>query len=363
MKKLGCIIILGVAICLNGCGKVTTEPLYIGENVDAVTITEVQVSGEEKLTTVSEPKEEDSVTVWTTYWDKDTVMNEVDVLKDKINTICYFAAYFDENNIPFIPEETLETQKIVNMKYKKYGWDTYLTFVNDKLLTGGGSSLKDTELLYKLLENKEKRQNHIDTILDMTLQNGFDGIEIDYEAIKDDMTLWNLFLTFVTELQNEAKLQNIKVRIVLEPSAPLDKISFPDGPEYVMMCYNLYGYGTEAGPKANKEFLLKMSKLVKKLPEPINMALSNGGFDFAADGAVSQLTEKECVELLNASGQDMRRDADSMDVVFTYTAEDGISHEVWYADNETLQYWMDTLSANGYHRYSIWRLGSNVTLQ
>ena len=42
---------------------------------------------------------------------------------------------------------------------------------------------------------------------------------------------------------------------------------------------------------------------------------------------------------------------------YTYTDENGISHEVWYGDQETLEIWMKWLQEGGNWEYSIWRLG------
>mgnify|MGYP002512163989 CR=1 FL=1 len=44
-------------------------------------------------------------------------------------------------------------------------------------------------------------------------------------------------------------------------------------------------------------------------------------------------------------------------VVYTYTDENGTSHEVWYGDQETLEIWMKWLQEGGNREFSIWRLG------
>ncbi len=45
--------------------------------------------------------------------------------------------------------------------------------------------------------------------------------------------------------------------------------------------------------------------------------------------------------------------------MFKYTDEDGIEHEVWYADKNTLNSWMQVIKEKGYG-ISLWRLGGNV---
>ncbi|MDD2973282.1 MAG: glycosyl hydrolase family 18 protein [Lachnospiraceae bacterium] len=313
--------------------------------------------------TASDTGDGTELSVWPIYWDQNHVLEEMNLLQNKINNVCYFAAYFDADKKPFIPEESLETFAAAKTQFGNTGWKSYLTFVNDLLLPEGGSSQKDTDLLYTLLQDPTARKAHINEILQMVSDQGFDGIEIDYEAIRKDMNLWGIFNQFIMELNTEAQNRGIAVRVLFEPSVPIDQLDLPEGPEYVLMCYNLYGYGTEPGPKANRDFLIQMTQLLEKMPSPRNMALSIGGFDFAADGTVKQVTESECVALQQQYGAAAIRDEQSNDLVFSYKAQDGIDHEVWYADNETLTYWMSVGKTYGINRFSIWRLGSTITLQ
>lgn len=308
-----------------------------------------------------EPFKEENFSVWTTYWDVENIDNEIGSLQEHIDNICYFAAYFNEDQQPFIPEKVTKTFARMNTDFKSFTFKSYLTFVNDLLLEDGSSSLKDTGLLYTLLSSEEARSNHIDEILQMTIQGGFDGIEIDYEGMKKDIALWKLYIQFISELYQTASAKNVLVRIVLEPGVPVEEqLDFPDGPDYVIMCYNLFGYGTEPGPKANKEFLLKMINKMEGFPGKVNFAVATGGFDFAKDGKVVQVTEKEAVKLVKEYSRTPERDEESKSLVFSYMDNSGMSHEVWFADKETIQYWFDVIKESGDYELSIWRIGGNI---
>ena len=39
--------------------------------------------------------------------------------------------------------------------------------------------------------------------------------------------------------------------------------------------------------------------------------------------------------------------------------ENGIPHEVWYADKETIAFWFDEIESLGDYGLSLWRLGGN----
>lgn len=112
-------------------------------------------------------------------------------------------------------------------------------------------------------------EKHIEEIIDMVLDNGYKGIEIDYEGMKENLELWSLFVDFLENLQIEADKENLKLRVLLEPNFPLDSIILPEGPEYTIMCYNLHGTGTKPGPKADKNFILNMVEKWKNYQEKL----------------------------------------------------------------------------------------------
>ncbi len=309
--------------------------------------------------TGEEEMEDASLAAWAAYWDLGTAKEELNVIADKMDTICHFAAYFDSAHVPFIPEATTEYHKWQIENETTKNMETYLTFVNDIKLEEG-SSLKDTQLLYELFDTTESTKSHTAQILNMTVQGGYDGIEIDYEAIRKDIHLWNLFIDFIEELIVQADTLGVKVRVLLEPNVPIDELTFPEGPEYVMMCYNLYGYGTEPGPKANVDFLYEMIDIMEQLPGRINFALATGGFDFAKDASVAQVTMSQAQRLQEDAVSEICRDEDSNAVYFDYEDSTGMKHQVWYADEKTLEFWMNVIRAEGHERFTIWRLGGNI---
>lgn len=302
---------------------------------------------------VSSQKEK--LSVWAAYWDADGAMEKISNLGDKLESFEYFAAYFDSNNKLFIPDEMIQLREKVKQTYGNDSpWRGYLTFVNDKLLEGGGSSLKDTELLYNLFGEQSARKTHIEEILALAESGGYDGIEIDYEAIRKDMVLWQYFIDFITELEAETTQRGLLMRVVLEPGIPYEELSFPKGPEYVIMCYNLHYQGSDPGPKADDDFLLELVKKTSNLPGKRNFAIATGGFDWAND-IVTELSQKEAYALARQENAKQQRDEASQALSFSYTRDNTV-HEVWYADSITLDHWMNLLRDSGDFGISVWRL-------
>ena len=301
------------------------------------------------------PAEKEKISAWAVYWDADDAMTEIADRNGGLESLAYFGAYFDAQNMLFIPDDIIQLREKVKRADGGTSLPGYLTFVNDKLLTGGGSSLKDTTLLYALLAEPTAREAHIQDILTLAKQGGYEGVEIDYEAIRKDMVLWQYFIDFITMLSSETAQRGLLLRVVLEPGIPYEELSFPVGPEYVIMCYNLHGPGSEPGPKADDAFLLELVKKTANLPGKRNFALATGGFDWAGE-MTTALSQKEAYALTRQENAARLRDAGSQAISFSYT-RDQVAHQVWYADSITLEHWMNLIRSAGDFGVSLWRLG------
>ncbi len=215
-----------ISIFLYGCSK-EKNPL---ENSSKVQVGETAAIEDKKIF----DENIDNLSAWVTYWDLD-VQGEIKSLDKQLKEVSYFAAYFDSNNKLIMPQQLVDYYN----RTKDEDYTKYLTIVNDKINSDGTSSLKDKDLLKTLLTDSILRSKHVKDIISLASQYGFNGIEIDYEQIKDDMELWNNYLLFIKELYGECNGVGLKLRVILEPNIPFDALEFIEGPTYVMMCYNL----------------------------------------------------------------------------------------------------------------------------
>lgn len=296
----------------------------------------------------------DNLTSWIVYWDLN-VDSEINMLNKKLSSISYFAVNFNENNDLVIPEKLKEYYD----KTKSNNYEKYITIVNDIVNDDGTSLLKDKYILNSLLNDKLSREKHIDEIIDLAKKYEFDGIEIDYEQIKDDLYLWGNFILFINELYNQALDNNLKLRVILEPNAPIDRLNFMEGPTYVMMCYNLHGGFSEPGEKSNQEFIEELIDKMKDVPGEKVFAIATGGFDWQDNGNTKSVSEIEAKQILLENNIEAKRDDKSKYLYFSYTDKENIKHEVWYADQTTLEYLSNVIVEAG-HEVSLWRLGGNL---
>lgn len=307
-------------------------------------------------TKMEEQSEEVSYSLWNAYWNLEGAEAQTEKLAEHVKNINFFAAYYDKDDTAFIPQNTTDFFMKNGAEYKERGWIRYLTVVNDQMKEDGSSDQKSTELLYRLLEKEEIYRTHADSLVTLAKDAGYDGLEIDYENIRKDNTLWGYYMNFIGYLYERCTAEGLKLRVVIETNIESNQIPWVEGPTYCVMCYNLYGSHSGPGPKADHEFLLSVMEKMKNVPAPVDYALANGGFDWSEDGSVTSLTTKQAQILAAEFTAECKTDVSGAKF-YTYTDENGTSHEVWYGDQETLEIWMKWLQEGGNREFSIWRLG------
>jgi len=300
---------------------------------------------------------------WVPYWDYADAINEVDELGDRLSDVVCFAAIFDAQDKPFLLPDMEEALLCLNILYSE-DHTIYLSVVNDIEIDDSVYENKSAELLWRLLGSDEAIDAHIEDLMTMLRESGAEGLEIDYEAIQSDVDLWQRFVLFVERLYAQTQSEGYPLRVVLSWDAA-KYATFPDGPQYSIMCYNLYGTHSGPGPKADRSFLQKVFSVNRALPGRPVLAFATGGFDWCDDGSVVSLTQSAAVTLQidnGISADSVFRDNDSAVLYFTYYDEAGLLHEVWYADDETLAFWRSLALDAGYTNFDLFRLGGNSSV-
>lgn len=297
--------------------------------------------------------------LWMAYWNYDGFNQELECFEETPKAVSVFGVLFDEKgDEPFLPPETLELLHNVKMVSKEED-SIYLSFINDLRLADGSFSNKDVALLERLLK-EEGRKLHASKIVEIALQSGVDGVEIDYENIKKDESLWEPFAQFLEVLKKQCDENNLKLRVVLG-AYDVNKTTFPEGIEYAVMCYNLYGTHSGPGPKADKAFLKETFARCSNLPGEVSAAFSTGGFvwsDGQYERAVTETEAREIYALAEGKVGELLRDEESGAMHFTFE-EEGVTKELWYADGETLRQWKAVAKECGIRKFSLWKVGGN----
>ena len=300
---------------------------------------------------IQAPKMKPSQAAWSVYWDWANGIDEAQ--DDKYQDVIVFAADFDSKSNIVLPKK-FNLDDFKDLSNRKL----FISFVNDIQTQSSGTIQKDIVFLNKLLETPESRRQHISDVIKICRDNGFDGIEIDYENIWKEKALVENFVSFVKELHKETQMNLLDLRVVLDVRALKYAKIFPDDVEYVVMFYNLYGLHSGPGPKADKEFILSTLEKMQNLKGTPNIAFANGGFDWCEGSKTRSLTSKQARLLAKRMKVEPKRDFASNALYFTYMQNDK-KHTVWYGDETTIEYWCDIAKQYGYKRFSLWRLGGS----
>ena len=313
----------------------------------------------------SGPHEPVQLSAWIASWDQESGAREYKKLKKRLDSMSCFMAYYGNNDKLILSDGLRASAALAEKEGQK---KRYLSFTNDLTDAKGKTVTKDAELMRRLLAGNEKKEETLRQMIDAAKELKCTGIELDYEAFWKDKELLQDYLDFTYRLSAVCLNENLALRIVLEPGMPMDA-GLCKGPEYVVMCYNLYGKHSGPGPKADREFIAKTLKKMEAIPGKKGIAFATGGClweDYGLlglkKGPVRFIDEDEAADLAKGHKVAPERDEDSAALHFTFT-EDGHSREVWYADSETLNAWIKEAADAGIENVSLWRLGSNTDIE
>lgn len=293
---------------------------------------------------------------WYVYWDAD-VLDELLFLTEerKLSAVSMFACYFDENGQIYVPQGFLGLREMAEELAFPV---TYLSFTNDVHHTDGSATQKDPKFIRDLWTDTEKTEETTAAMVAMAVSMGADGIEIDFENIKDP-ELWTDYIRFLELVWDRAQAEQLSMRVVLSVSAPVDDLNFPTGPEYSVMCYNLYGTHSGPGPKADADFLKNTAEKFMEL-QHVTYALATGGFEWNDEDKVTRsLTQEAAEALAEEFACKSRRDKFSGALYYTFQ-DKGKKFTVWYADEQTLAIWRNAiLRVDSDAEFDLWRVGGN----
>lgn len=310
-----------------------------------------------KRDTPAAPAKPLTLSAWVVDWQWEAGLKDFDEIAAGLDSVQAFAAYFNEDGgLHFTETDRLELPAVLGAA-KRSGVGVQLTVVNDRYAADGSPALeKDPALITGLMATETSRGKHMGELLDAVGRDGFDGLELDYERVPNGA--WSGYSRFIGDLYARLHAEGKTLRVVLEARAPIEKLDLPEGPDYVMMAYNLYGGFSGPGPKADDAFIARLAARMDALPGKQAIALSLGGFDWTADRQATSVTEAQAAALAGGgSAEKAVRDDASGSLHFRYTDGDGAAHTVWYADAETLKRWIGVARNAGADKVALWRLG------
>jgi cellulose synthase/poly-beta-1,6-N-acetylglucosamine synthase-like glycosyltransferase/spore germination protein YaaH/peptidoglycan/xylan/chitin deacetylase (PgdA/CDA1 family) len=289
-------------------------------------------------------------------WDKESSLSSLQENISKLNLIIPEWFFIDSATATLRTE--IEPKALQIMKASGIKIMPFLTNNINRVFRG--------DVVHRILMDTVKRDKLIDDIINVLAQNGFVGVNIDFEGIdvKDKQRLNQFQQTLYTRLHE-------KDLIVSQDVAPFDESydfkALNQHNDYIMlMAYDEHGSFSKPGSISSQKWVEKaVEEAMKEIPsEKLILGMAAYGRDW--DKKAKLGTGDYCADvkydsaIANAKKYDsyVNFDNDSYNLNFQYyNEEDGLLHEVHFTDAVTTFNIMRFATEQNLAGTTIWRLG------
>jgi len=219
--------------------------------------------------------------------------------------------------------------------------------------------------LHQLLSNQQSRKLLIGNLLDEVKKNGYDGVNIDFELMGYEDA--SLFTSFLRDLKtNLGPNKTLSVAVF----ARTGKETWPTPYQYkeigqiadrvVVMAYD-YSYTTsKPGPVAPLWWVKEVTDyMVKNIPrEKILLGMPTYGYNWSSGNKAVTVTAKKLTEIESHYTVQKFFDTASMSPYYIYYDEQGVRHEIWLENEQSLNEKWDVAVKNRLAGVSFWRIGN-----
>jgi len=236
---------------------------------------------------------------------------------------------------------------------------------NDTVLLLVNNAKEKGNEIHQVLANPQVRAKAIANLEAYIKKYNLDGINIDFEMVdpadRDNLTV------FMRELANKLKPQGYIVTIDVMPkqNESLDVAMAYDYAalasivdKVILMTYDNHGAWSGPGPVADIRWVENNLKYALKFipSNKLYLGIAAYGYDWSVKG-VESLEYKDVAERLNRYGSTVLWDEPAKSPHFVYTDANGIQHEVWFENSQSLKYKLDLIKKYDLAGAAMWKLG------
>ena len=303
----------------------------------------------------SSPKE--LIGFYAEWWATDTAsFNSLYKNTDVIKTIAPFWATLEEDGT-LTDRGGNDHESVIDFAHKNN--------VSVLLLVNNAKQQDSQSSIHKILATPSLREKAIDSLESYIKKYKLDGINVDFEMV-DAQDRENLS-TFMQELSARLKPQGYIISIDVFPKqdesndvsiaydyAQLAKYA----DKIILMTYDNHGTWSDAGPIADIDWVEKNLKYALKfIPKnKLYIGLAAYGYDWSSKG-VESLEHKAITKLMQDFNRSAIWDTSSKSPHFDYTDSNGIKHQVWFENSESLKYKIDLVTKYDIAGAAMWKLG------
>lgn len=222
------------------------------------------------------------------------------------------------------------------------------------------------DLVSDMLHDRTAMRTHIRELVRSAVQNGYDGIDIDYESLRAQDR--EPFTTFLRQLGHALRAEGKLLTAAVHPK--ITEAGYDDrnlAQDYAaigtavdqvrLMSYDYSWETSDPGPVAPAGWVEDVvAYTVSQIPaEKVILGVVLLGYDWS-QGRGSTVDHERAQELARAHGATVRRSADGTPW-FRYEDPSGAAHEVWYEDAVSVRAKVDLVARYGLGGAFCWRLG------
>ena len=301
---------------------------------------------------------------WIPYWAFPAGLESARAAKGRLNDAFVFAAQLDEAGTPVLacPEAALVATA---GELRSLGVTTWLTVVNDRMDASGKATMKDPDIIHKLVASDTPRRAHVARLVELCRHYGFQGLDLDYENLNPgDREAFSLFAAELGTALHAAKLQ---FSVTLEPRTGDTASGVGRAADWVqlgkaadrlqIMLYNLHYGGSAPGPVATPAWIARvMAFAATQCPKAkLVPSLKVSGFEWGPKPRGIAFRE---LEARRRSEQAQFQREPEGDTPFLSYSQRGAKHTSYCDDALSLMTKLKFTRGLGYPAATLWSLGT-----
>jgi cellulose synthase/poly-beta-1,6-N-acetylglucosamine synthase-like glycosyltransferase/peptidoglycan/xylan/chitin deacetylase (PgdA/CDA1 family)/spore germination protein YaaH len=214
--------------------------------------------------------------------------------------------------------------------------------------------------LARMLANPATRQARIAQIVAFLAAHRFQGVTIDFEEVPP--TAQKDLKAFLSELNDAFDPHGWGIVLSVPFDDPSwDYAGYADLVDFeLLMAYDQHWAGKDPGSIAGQAwFESTLDKRMKVLdPDQTIVAVGSYGYDWAAGQNAETLTFQDTMDRASDSQAEIDFDPDTQNPHFSYSEDNGTTHQVWFLDGATAFNQIHAADEYKPYGYALWRLGS-----
>jgi len=221
------------------------------------------------------------------------------------------------------------------------------------------------DIIHRIINNPVKRERLINELLLILQKNGFAGVNIDFEELREKNN--GVLVSFQKELYQKIHSHGFLATQSVSPfNEDYNLSELAAYNDYIfLMAYDQYSESTAPGPICHQKWIeAAVDQAAKKIPsKKLVLAVAGYGYNWKMNKqgrAVSAkvVTYQQALNLARTYEADIDFNNDSYNLDFTYTDDDNNEHQVYFTDAATTFNSLRFATEYGLSGVSLWRLGA-----